>query len=222
MKTVENPLERRPAMSTATVSEPALLERLTPALAGTLMTPEEFDAVPDVEEGYRYELIHGVLVVSPSPLLGERDPNEELGRLLRNYQADHPEGAAMNFTISEHTIDTRENRRRADRVIWAGLGRKPRIGVDFPTIIVEFVSKARRDRRRDYVEKRAEYLDAGVAEYWIFDRFHRVLTVCVPNAADRTILAEQPYRTPLLPGFELLSERFFTLGDNWKSEEAAD
>lgn len=209
-------------MSTVTISEPALLERLTPALAGTLMTPEEFDAVPEVEEGYRYELIHGVLVASPSPLLGERDPNEELGRLLRNYQADHPEGSAMNFTISEHTIGIRENRRRADRVIWAELGRKPRIGADFPTIIIEFVSKARRDRRRDYVEKRAEYLDAGVAEYWIFDRFQRVLTVCVPNAADRAIAAEGTYRTPLLPGFELRPEHFFTLGDNWKSEEAGD
>lgn len=209
-------------MSTVTISKPLLLERLTPELAGTLMTPEEFDAVPDVEEGYRYELIHGVLVVSPSPLLGERDPNEELGRLLRNYQADHPQGAAMNFTISEHTIDTRENRRRADRVVWAGLGRKPRIGTDFPTIIIEFVSKARRDRHRDYVEKRAEYLDAGVAEYWIFDRFRRILTVCAPNVVDRTILAEQPYRTPLLPGFELLPEHFFMLGDNWKSEESAD
>ena len=32
------------------------------------MTPEEFDAADDFAENYGYELIHGVLIVSPPPL----------------------------------------------------------------------------------------------------------------------------------------------------------
>ena len=40
---------------------------LGPESAGMLMTPEEFDAVNDYDENYRYELIHGVLVVNPIP-----------------------------------------------------------------------------------------------------------------------------------------------------------
>ena len=46
----------------AAVSAPI---RLSLSLAGTHMTPEEFDAVQDCDEAYRYELIHGVLVVTP-------------------------------------------------------------------------------------------------------------------------------------------------------------
>jgi hypothetical protein len=37
-----------------------------PEDAGRLMTPEDFDAA-EAEEGWRYELIRGVLVVSPIP-----------------------------------------------------------------------------------------------------------------------------------------------------------
>src|SRR5262245_60796661 len=132
--------------------------RLGPRQAGTLMTPEEFDAVTDYDDRYCYELIHGVLVVSPIPLEAECDPNEEPGHLLRAYKDNHPQGAALNKTLPERYILSAENRRRADRVIWAGLGRVPDPAVDVPTIIVEFVSRAKRDRRRDYEEKRQEYL----------------------------------------------------------------
>jgi hypothetical protein len=48
-------------------------------LAGTLMTPAEFDAVEEYDENYGYELVHGVLVVVPLPNEAEADPNEELG-----------------------------------------------------------------------------------------------------------------------------------------------
>ncbi|MBV8196014.1 MAG: hypothetical protein JOY80_10880, partial [Candidatus Dormibacteraeota bacterium] len=37
---------------------------LGPGLAGTLMTPDEFHAANEVDEDFRYELIHGVLVVT--------------------------------------------------------------------------------------------------------------------------------------------------------------
>ncbi len=33
--------------------------------AGILMSPDEFDAAADYDESFRYELIHGVLVVTP-------------------------------------------------------------------------------------------------------------------------------------------------------------
>src|SRR5438105_4312342 len=73
-------------MSIAATEEKVMLG---PELAGTLMTPEEFDAVEEYDEEYRYELIHGVLVVNPIPSEAEVDPNEELGHLLRSYQDHH-------------------------------------------------------------------------------------------------------------------------------------
>jgi Uma2 family endonuclease len=191
-------------------------------LAGTLMTPDEFDAVEEYDHRYCYELINGVLVVTPLPLEAEADPNEELGRLLRNYQADHPQGSALDKTLQERIVRTRTNRRRADRLIWAGLGRVPDPRVDPPSIIVEFVSAARRDRRRDYVEKRREYLEIGVAEYWIIDRFRRNLTVVQNDPAgpvERVVGEKETYQSPLLPGFELTLAQLLALADSWEQAE---
>src|SRR6266511_763439 len=143
--------------------------------AGTLMTAREFDQAEFVE-GYRYELIHGVLVVSPLPLRSERAPNDELAYWLRRYGDTHAEGAALDVTLHDQTVRTNKSHRCADRVIWAGLGRLPRRR-DLPTIVVEFVSAGKKDRTRDYEEKRDEYMEIGVQEYWILDRFRRTLTV---------------------------------------------
>jgi Uma2 family endonuclease len=187
----------------STAHEPLVLG---PSLAGTLMTPEEFDAVEECDELYCYELINGVLVVTPPPSVMERGPNDLLGYLLRTYQGQRPNGAALNYTIPGHCIPSAGNRRRADRAVWAGLGRVPNLRSDLPTIAIEFVSEGKRDRNRDYVEKRNEYLDAGIAEYWIIDRFRRQMTVV--RATDRSpeeivVQEQESYSSPLLPGFEL-------------------
>ncbi|MEM9703842.1 MAG: Uma2 family endonuclease, partial [Planctomycetota bacterium] len=99
-----------------------------------------------------------------------------------------------------------DDRRRADLVVWCGMGDKAIAANAVPTIAVEIVSKEKRDRHRDYVEKRAEYLAAGVREYWVFDRFRRTLTVCTTPTGDAglsIVKADGSYRTDLLPGFVL-------------------
>ena len=192
---------------------------------GILMTAEEFDnADPaDFDELYNFELINGVLIVSPIPLEQEADPNEELGHLLRSYQEAHPKGKALDKTLPERYVKAGANRRQADRVIWAGLGRLPQKG-ETPTIVVEFVSSRKRDRERDYEAKREEYEAIKVQEYWIIDRFQKNMTVHIleDGAFRRKIVsAKQSYRTKLLPGFELALARLFALADQWGDEEAA-
>jgi Uma2 family endonuclease len=192
-----------------------------PDANGSMITPAEFDAA-EFEEGWRYELINGVLIVTPIPLENETDPNEELGRLLRNYAAERPQGTALNATLPERTVKVNDNRRRADRVIWAGLGRRPRRG-ERPTIIVEFVSRRSRDRRRDYVTKRDEYLSIGVKEYWVIDRFTRTMSVMTRARGKnrvRVVKEEQVYKTDLLPGFELPLARLLALADSWADDES--
>src|SRR4051794_33381881 len=109
-------------MSTATPAVRRL--RLGPRSAGLLLTLKEFDCAR-FQEGWRYELINGVLVASPTPSRKERHPNEELGRWLWNYQEDNPQGSSLDLTLPEEMIETKQNRRRADRAIWTGLGRDP-------------------------------------------------------------------------------------------------
>jgi Uma2 family endonuclease len=111
------------------------------------------------------------------------------------------------------------NRRRADRVIWAGLGRVPDPMIDVPSIVIEFVSAARRDVLRDYIDKRQEYMAIGVAEYWIIDRFARTMTVFRNHPRgpkQRVVREKQTYTTPLLPGFKLPLARLFAVADSWE------
>ena len=69
--------------------------------AGKLMTPEGFDGFTRFDGQYRDGPIRRVLIVSRLPSVAGSDPNQELGRLLRNDQADHPQGSAMDKTLAE-------------------------------------------------------------------------------------------------------------------------
>jgi Uma2 family endonuclease len=199
--------------------EQETLSVLGPGCNGMLMTPEEFEAVEEFEEGYVYELINGVLIVMSPPVPSERGPNGFLEYLLRAYREQHPQGAALDGTLSEEYVRLPNSCRRADRVIWAGLGRVPDPRQDVPTIVAEFVSAGTRNRQRDYVTKRAEYLALGVREYWIIDRFRRTLTVCRPDKPDAVVPEQETYRTPLLPGFELPLANVLAEADRWARSE---
>lgn len=177
---------------------------LGPESAGALMTPAEFDAVREFDDNYHYELVNGVLVVLPIPRAEETGPNELLGILLYLYRTDHRYGKHLDLTLPQQYVRTKKGRRLADRLIWAGLGRMPKLKRDVATIAVEFVSAGRRSQRRDYVDKRKEYMATGISEYWIIDRFRRTMTVIRPKRSRPQVIQEaDAYRTPLLPGFEL-------------------
>jgi Uma2 family endonuclease len=189
--------------------------------AGILMTPEEFDAVTEYDENYRYELIHGVLVVNPIPNPEETGPNELLGYLLLRYQEDHPKGERLDDTLPQQYVRTVTGNRIADRLIWVGLGRTPDVRRDPGTIAVEFVSAGRRNRQRDYVEKKHEYGEAGIKEYWIFDRFQRTLTIvsyAKPEVNETQVAEGHTYESPLLPGFVVPLARILASADRFADD----
>jgi Uma2 family endonuclease len=191
-----------------------------PHSAGNRMTVEEFDALPASRfvKGYRYEVINGVLIVTPPVSDAEADPNDELGHLLRNYRESDPRGRVIDKTMPERLVPGTPNRRRCDRAIWTGLGRIPDTRRDVPSIVAEFVSSAKRDALRDYEAKRDEYLAAGVQEYWVIDRFRRIMTVYRKGLAGPTyeiVMETQSYRTELLPGFVLPLSALLAKADDW-------
>lgn len=191
----------------ATVLKPTRPKPLLDASsAGLRMTLAQFRAIKpeDVDERFKYELVSGVLVVSPPPSPFERGPNDHLGYLLRNYQNSHPNGHHLNETLYEEELATLpDTMRRADRAIWAGLGGPPDFETDVPSILIEFLSPGKRSWERDYEIKRDEYLGVGVKEYWVFDRFERQLTVFRKNKRAKIIKEHQTYESALLPGFVL-------------------
>ena len=201
-------------MATATLKRKRML--LGPDSAGVSLTPKEFWEA-DYEEGWRYELIHGVLIVAPAAAMAERDPNDDLGYRLRWYQEHHPEGGNLDQTAPEQIIDTGLNQRRADRVIWAGLGRQPAEN-EVPSVVIEFLSPGKRAHLRDYEEKRDEYLAIGVNEYWLIDRFDRTVTIFSRQGkkVKKQVIPEgETYESPLLPGFVLDLAALLGLADKW-------
>jgi Uma2 family endonuclease len=188
--------------------------KLGPECAGVSLTANEFDAA-DFEIGWRYELIKGVLVVSPAPKPQERSPNDVLGYWLRMYQENHRFGSSLNDTLPEHDIRVGDQRRRADRVIWARLGRQPR-PEETPTIAVEFTSAGKRNMIRDYEEKRKEYAAIGVREYWVINRFRRNLTVFLQGGTKTVYDEKRIYKTKLLPGFRMSISKLLASAAKWK------
>jgi Uma2 family endonuclease len=191
--------------------------------AGMMLTPVEFDSIEEYDESYRYELVHGVLVVNPIPSESHAGQNEKLGYLLNHYKLTHPEGCSLDETLPERYVHTQKSRRLADRVVWTGLGRQPDPTVDLPAIAVEFVSSGKRNRQRDYEIKRDEYLDIGILEYWIIDRFERTMTIykrseeklsTVP--AVFVVQENETYTTDLLPCFELELNKILVEADKWE------
>lgn len=185
---------------------------------GRQMSAAEFDTLSGLPAGYRYELINGVLIVSPFPGIGERDANDYLGYLLRNYQLNSPLGKALTLTAPEQDLRFGSTRRRCDRAIWCGETNTTDPVHDLPQIVIEIVSQRQRDRQRDYEIKRDEYLRAGIREYWMIDRFDRKLSVSAA-AQTRTYNSNDSYQTELLPGFELNLADLFKLTDRWTGQE---
>jgi Uma2 family endonuclease len=108
--------------------------------------------------------------------------------------------------VPQQYVKVPGGRRIVDRLIWTSLGYLPDVGHDTATIAAEFVSAGRRNQKRDYEEKRREYQEAGLKEYWIIDRFQRTMTV-IQFRGRRTVVKviheNETYESPLLPGFQV-------------------
>jgi Uma2 family endonuclease len=190
--------------------------------AGMLLTPDEFDAVSDCDELYDYELVNGVVVVREPPPCAHIAMVDFLSYLLRDYRANHVSGATLDATLTRQFVRLTRSRRLVDNVLWCGLGRRPKLAADAPTIVVEFVSAGRRNWRRDFDDKRSEYLGVGVKEYWTIDRFARTMTVHsdpLLGVSVKTFVEKDTYRPVLLPGFELPLESVLAEADDWRDEE---
>lgn len=144
-----------------------------------IWTLEELHSLPD--DGNKYELIHGELFVTPPPTDYHETIAARLTRLLDPFVAAnglgfvyHPR-AVMRFQGSEVEPDLMvRNAHPRPEKDW---NKAPR-----PSLIVEILSEY--TRRRDRVQKKNLYLEAGV-EYWIVDPEARTVTVARPGEADR-------------------------------------
>ena len=170
---------------------------------GRLLTDEEF-AQAECDAPYRYERVEGRLVVmSPSG-------KTHLGLVwavvkeISLYDAAHP--GMIEMAATEAWIRTGEGQ---DRVADIGVyitADEPQSDQQYeriPRVVFEVVSRG--SEERDYILKRGEYFDLGVAEYVIVDPFRQVVTVLARGERDylaRELGEEDIYTSDQLPGFE--------------------
>ena len=135
-------------------------------------TLEELHRLPD--DGNKYELVHGELFVTPAPNEEHETIAARLTRLLDPYVAEHGLGAVYR---PRAVIRYRGSEVEPDLMVRAERIRRKDSWDDAPTpiLVVEIISPT--TRRRDRMQKRDLYREAGVAEYWVIDAESRSVLV---------------------------------------------
>ncbi len=129
---------------------------------------DDLDQLP--EDGNRYELIDGLLLVSPSPT--ERH-QRTLGGFFALLRATVPPG--VRAYVAPLDVRLSERVQVQPDILLAQDG-PPRDRLDrLPLLCVELLSPG--TRRHDLVLKRRAYERAGIASYWIVDPKVPSLTV---------------------------------------------
>ncbi|HWE38186.1 MAG TPA: Uma2 family endonuclease [Isosphaeraceae bacterium] len=178
--------------------------RLGPADHGRRLSLADFiDA--EAEDGLLYELARGVVVVTEVPGVNHGRTVRRLARLFILYDEEHP--GIIRYAAGGGECRLRlpgmQSDRHPDQAVYLNpppSGPRPWDRWT-PAIVVEVVSPG--GEGRDYVEKREEYLRAGVLEYWVLDPARRLLTVLrrAGDVWEETQVADgAEYRTELLPG----------------------
>ena len=137
----------------------------TPASVPVL-TFEEFERLPE-EEGIRYELDEGILLMEPSPVFRHNVIRQRIATRLREFVESHHLGFVieeMDFRLAHNTVRnpdvafvTTEHLKKID------LDRTPVEGA--PALAVEVISPG--NLAQDTVKKVHQYLSAGSQAVWL-------------------------------------------------------
>ena len=133
------------------------------------LTRADLETMPD--DGHRYELIDGVLIVSPAPQLPHQDMVGNLHLLLR---ADCP--PHLKVVLAPFAVALAE-----DTEVQPDLLVAPRTQFTIkelpgpPVLAIEVLSKS--TRRFDLILKRDRLQEAGVISYWLVDPAEVSITV---------------------------------------------
>ncbi len=201
-----------------------MIQRLTqkpqlgPADHGRRMSYDEF-MTSAYEDGYRYELIDGELIVSPAPNMGHMLVMRWLNKALEAYADSHPEVINLVAVTGRVIVPARERVTvpEPDLAVYHDFPDDLTEGdLDWrrfnPLVVVEILSSDNADK--DEVRNVDLYFQVpSIKEYWLFDpressqrpslRVHR------RHGKQWRIIDIAPggtYTTRLLPGFELVVE----------------
>ena len=166
--------------------------------------------------GRLVELVDGFLEVLPMPTLFHQFIVDYLHQQLKSFVAARKLGVVA---FAPCPIRLREKTYREPDVFFLRQGRctDPKTQPEGADLVIEVVSDDPSDRKRDLVEKKADYAKAGIPEYWIVDPQERRITVLVLEGSEYHVHGEyspgQMARSKLLERFELDVTAVFKSGE---------
>lgn len=171
-----------------------------PCYRGLRMSADEYLALGETQT--RYELIDGVVCMSPSPTFRHQQVITEIAIQIGTFLRDHPVGRVA----VEIDVRLRDNLVYRPDVVYLSNENAARCGDAItvpPDLVVEIISPD--SRAYDARTKRADYESAGIGEYWIIDPDRDEFTFLVLRSGRFTDAAPtgDRYAASLLPNFEL-------------------
>ena len=146
----------------------------------TGLTIADLEAMPD--DGRRYELIGGAIVMTPAPGVDHQRVSRRLQRLLEDAWP------AMEIFNAPIDLDLPGEQRVEPDLVAVERGRTgPRLQLPVG-LVVEVVSPG--SQTNDRVTKRAAYAEAGIPAYWIVDPARGVVTCLQLEGGEYRVVAE--------------------------------
>ena len=168
-------------------------------------TRAELQRFPD--DGNRYEVLDGQLLVTPLPGAPHQRTAVALIAELGSYCSRHAVGVA----VAPGPVPHHDSELQPDIAVYldptipfdAGWDRYPTAG-----LVVEILSPS--TRRRDLGIKRAAYLRWGIPECWIVDIEQREITVVRPGRDDERVVETLRWQPrPEIPALEITIAEIF-------------
>jgi Uma2 family endonuclease len=174
--------------------------RNPPQYAGLPMTAEEYFRLPD--DGYRYEIVQGVMALSPSPSPKHQRVLVQIVTQIQSFLELHAVGnvyAELDIKLEERLVYRPDIVFiRAERVLenWERVRTAP-------DLVVEILSPE--SRRYDRETKRDDYERCGVREYWMVDPDDETFTFLRLEAGKYVEVAPEGehFHSQTVPGFAL-------------------
>jgi Uma2 family endonuclease len=175
-------------------------------------TAADLAAMPD--DGLRYEVVRGELLVTPAPGGRHQPIVTQLLAVLLPYLASHDLVRQLltppaDITLSDDTL-VQPDLLVADTAAFLRSGKWTDVTTLF--LVVEVISPS--SVRADRTLKRPEYQAYGVPQYWIVDGDQRHVEVWTPDATAPVTLRDRlVWRHPLLDDDCVIDlERLFDFG----------
>jgi Uma2 family endonuclease len=169
-----------------------------------------------LDTGLLVEYTDGFIRVLPMPSVLHQWIVRSLFQLLNDFVRGHELGEVFFAPLP---VQLRSATYREPDIVFLRPGRIKSLkaqpsGAD---LAIEVVSEGKENEERDYVEKRQEYADAGIAEYWIIDPQLRKITVLALAGREYrehgVFFDGQTATSRLLSGFEVPVEAVFDVCD---------